>query len=353
MRSSSPSVSPSARCRGCSPTCVRRPSYPRSGTEPNPLQRAATRRRTGQVTVSYLASVGRGAMGSLGCCDPFVRVSDRPARCDLGRLVPLHQGRGRRFRPDRDDGDPARGGGARPRRGARRAGRCARRDSRPAGGGVARARHRGRQRRDPVHADRLGRAVHRLRSRGDRERDDADLHRHARAADAAERARDRDPARRVRARPGRGRRARGRAAGRNLVVRRRHARRRRLGSASNHALATASMTGGALVLLPLAILSAPTDAPSAKSVASLAALTLLGTALAQLILYRAIRLHGASRTSLVTYLMPPTALFYGWLLLDEHISAATAAGLALILGGVALGSGAVRVPRRAEAVTEP
>jgi drug/metabolite transporter (DMT)-like permease len=128
---------------------------------------------------------------------------------------------------------------------------------------------------------------------------------------------------------------------------------RRLGSASNHALATASMTGGALVLLPLAILSAPTDAPSAKSVASLAALTLLGTALAQLILYRAIRLHGASRTSLVTYLMPPTALFYGWLLLDERISAATAAGLALILGGVALGSGALRVPRRAEAVTEP
>jgi drug/metabolite transporter (DMT)-like permease len=128
---------------------------------------------------------------------------------------------------------------------------------------------------------------------------------------------------------------------------------RRLGTASNHGLATASMTGGALALLPLAILYAPDEAPGAKAVASLAALTLLGTALAQLILYRAIRLHGASRTSLVTYLMPPTALFYGWLLLDEHITAATGAGLALILGGVALGSGGVRVPRRAAAVAEP
>jgi drug/metabolite transporter (DMT)-like permease len=128
---------------------------------------------------------------------------------------------------------------------------------------------------------------------------------------------------------------------------------RRIGTASNTALATASMTGGAIVLLPLALLSVPEHAPGWKSTASLVALTLLGTALAQLILYRALRYHGAARTSLVTYLMPPTALFYGWLLLDEHITAATAAGLVLILGGVALGSGAVGLSRRAPAVAEP
>jgi drug/metabolite transporter (DMT)-like permease len=128
---------------------------------------------------------------------------------------------------------------------------------------------------------------------------------------------------------------------------------RRIGTASNTALATASMTGGAIVLLPLALLSVPEHAPGWKSTASLVALTLLGTALAQLILYRSLRYHGAARTSLVTYLMPPTALFYGWLLLDEHITTATAAGLVLILGGVALGSGAVGLSRRAPAVAEP
>jgi drug/metabolite transporter (DMT)-like permease len=128
---------------------------------------------------------------------------------------------------------------------------------------------------------------------------------------------------------------------------------RRIGTASNTALATASMTGGAIVLLPLALLSVPEHSPGWKSTASLVALTLLGTALAQLILYRSLRYHGAARTSLVTYLMPPTALFYGWLLLDEHITAATAAGLVLILGGVALGSGAVGLSRRAPAVAEP
>jgi drug/metabolite transporter (DMT)-like permease len=128
---------------------------------------------------------------------------------------------------------------------------------------------------------------------------------------------------------------------------------RRIGTASNTALATGSMAGGALVLLPLAVFSVPSHAPGWKPIASLTALTLLGTVLAQLILYRALHYHGAARTVLVTYLMPPTALFYGWLLLGEHITAATAGALALILGGVALGSGALRAPRRAAAVAEP
>jgi len=128
---------------------------------------------------------------------------------------------------------------------------------------------------------------------------------------------------------------------------------RRLGSASGPALATASMFGGALVLLPLAAFSVPSHMPGWKPIGSLAALTLLGTALAQLIVYRAYRHHGATKTSLVTYLMPPTALFYGWLLLGEHITIATAAGLALILGGVALGSGAVALARRAPIAAEP
>jgi drug/metabolite transporter (DMT)-like permease len=128
---------------------------------------------------------------------------------------------------------------------------------------------------------------------------------------------------------------------------------RRLASASGPALATASMIGGALALLPLALAFAPHHVPHWKPVASLAALTLFGTALAQLILYRALRHHGAARTSLVTYLMPPIALFYGALLLDEEITAATIGGLALILAGVALGSGALRVMRRAPAIQEP
>ena len=41
-----------------------------------------------------------------------------------------------------------------------------------------------------------------------------------------------------------------------------------------------------------------------------------------------------------------TALIYGALLLGEPLTWEELAGIVLILGGVALGSGAVRLPRR-------
>jgi drug/metabolite transporter (DMT)-like permease len=126
-----------------------------------------------------------------------------------------------------------------------------------------------------------------------------------------------------------------------------------LSSARGPTLAAASMLGGAVVLLPLALVDLPDHTPGWKPVASLAGLTLAGTVLAQLILFRAIRLYGSSRTSLVTYLMPPVALVYGAVLLGEPITAASVGGLALITLGVALGSGAVIFTRRAAAVQEP
>jgi drug/metabolite transporter (DMT)-like permease len=103
-------------------------------------------------------------------------------------------------------------------------------------------------------------------------------------------------------------------------------------------LAAGSMLCGALVLLPFALLQPPTHAPGWEALASLAALTLGGTALAQLILFRMLALHGSARLSLVTYLMPGFALVYGALILDEEITVWTLGGLALILGGVALAS---------------
>lgn len=107
-------------------------------------------------------------------------------------------------------------------------------------------------------------------------------------------------------------------------------------------LATASMFGGAVVLLPFAAWQMPTAVPDVEAIGSLLALTVLGTALAQLVLFRMLRLHGSARLALVTYLMPPIALFYGALLLDEPLTVEALLGLALILGGVAVGSGVMR-----------
>ena len=105
---------------------------------------------------------------------------------------------------------------------------------------------------------------------------------------------------------------------------------------------TVSVTTGALILLPFALLQFPAELPSWKATGSIVALGVLATAVALLFFYRMLNLYGAARSSLVTYLLPPTALLYGVLILDEEITLNAALGLVLILAGVALGSGAGR-----------
>jgi drug/metabolite transporter (DMT)-like permease len=99
------------------------------------------------------------------------------------------------------------------------------------------------------------------------------------------------------------------------------------------------MLAGGLILLPLALVQFPDHAPDAEAIGGLLALILLGTVLGQLVLFRMLRLFGSRRLSLVTYLIPGFAVVYGAVFLDEPITTAAVGGLALILAGVALGSG--------------
>ena len=224
-----------------------------------------------------------------------------------------------------------------------------------------------RQRRDPVHADRLGRAPHRLGRGRDRERLAADL----RVLLA------------IRFKPSetvRGLRLAGfllglvgvgvlagvhpqggwwGVAGTLAVVVASVSYavgslwgQRLIANTSGLVLSASSMLGGLLVLLPFGLAQLPSAVPGWKEIGSVIALAVIGTALAQIILYRVLRSDGAARVSLVTYLLPVTALFYGVLLLGEPLTWEELAGMALILGGVALGSGAVRFARR-EPVAAP
>ena len=127
---------------------------------------------------------------------------------------------------------------------------------------------------------------------------------------------------------------------------------RLIANTSGLVLSASSMLGGLLVLLPFGLAQLPSAVPGWKEVGSVIALAVIGTALAQIILYRVLRSDGSARVSLVTYLLPVTALFYGVVLLGEPLTWEELAGMALILGGVALGSGAVKLPRR-EPVAAP
>lgn len=119
-------------------------------------------------------------------------------------------------------------------------------------------------------------------------------------------------------------------------------------------LATLSgtMTTSALLLLPLALLDLPTHAPDLETVASIAALGVLGTGVAFVLFYRLVATVGPTKSLLVTYLAPVFAVGYGALLLDERIVASTAAGLALVLGGAYLaGARPTRTSRTQDATT--
>jgi drug/metabolite transporter (DMT)-like permease len=111
-------------------------------------------------------------------------------------------------------------------------------------------------------------------------------------------------------------------------------------------ITTASVLAASLLLLPPALLQLPDEIPSWKALGSVAALGIAGTAFALLFFYAMLTRYGASRASLVTYLLPPFALFYGLVFLDEQLTLNALLGLILILVGVAMGSGVLRIARR-------
>jgi drug/metabolite transporter (DMT)-like permease len=98
-------------------------------------------------------------------------------------------------------------------------------------------------------------------------------------------------------------------------------------------MSAAVVTASAIFLLPPALLTAPEAAPGLGPVAAVAALGVLGTGLAFVILYRLIASIGPARAWLVTYIAPGFAVVYGAVLLSEEVTVATLAGLALILFG--------------------
>jgi drug/metabolite transporter (DMT)-like permease len=99
-----------------------------------------------------------------------------------------------------------------------------------------------------------------------------------------------------------------------------------------------SISIAAVMTLPIAAATAPTEWPGLRALAALFVLGAVGTAIAFVIFYKLISEAGAGKASLVAYLAPGVALFYGAVFLDEVITAAAVAGLVLILGGVALAS---------------
>jgi drug/metabolite transporter (DMT)-like permease len=116
-------------------------------------------------------------------------------------------------------------------------------------------------------------------------------------------------------------------------------------------LVTGSTLAGALMLAPLAIAQAPGAVPGWEVWLAVLVLGVGGMALGQYVYYVLLEQHGSTKAALVTYLLPGMALVLGIVFLDEPLTIAAVAGLALVLLGVALGSGMLRLSRRREPAT--
>lgn len=126
---------------------------------------------------------------------------------------------------------------------------------------------------------------------------------------------------------------------------------RRVRGFAPHALGAGQTAWATLLLLPaVAVLDPPWThaAPSVRAILAVLALGAFSTALAYLLYFRVLARAGATNTSLVTFLIPVSALLLGALVLGERLEAHQFAGMAVIaLGLLAIdGRLAQRVARR-------
>ncbi len=114
-------------------------------------------------------------------------------------------------------------------------------------------------------------------------------------------------------------------------------------------LATGQVTAAAGIMLPLAAVSLPDQAPSVAVIACVLALAVLSTSVAYLLYFYLISSVGPTGTSTVTLLVPVFGLLFGVLLLGEPVGFGTLVGLCLILSSVVLITGMGRGTRKPRA----
>jgi drug/metabolite transporter (DMT)-like permease len=108
---------------------------------------------------------------------------------------------------------------------------------------------------------------------------------------------------------------------------------RRIPEVPGLGLNTWAMILTAIVFLPFAIGSWPTQVPSFKAISAVVVLGVLCTAIAFIIFFKLIAEVGPPRASLVTYLNTAVAVVLGVVILDEPFTLGIAIGLPLVLVG--------------------
>lgn len=113
--------------------------------------------------------------------------------------------------------------------------------------------------------------------------------------------------------------------------------------------ATGQLSGSTLIMLPVALLTAGNWSPFQTSAIvwlNVLALGIGATALAYLIYFRLLADAGATNASLVTFIVPASAILFGFLALGERLNAYQFAGLGLLLTGLLVLDGRILPKKR-------
>lgn len=117
----------------------------------------------------------------------------------------------------------------------------------------------------------------------------------------------------------------------------------KLGHVKPFALAAGSQLYAALMLLPFALFNLPSAMPSASAIASALFLAFVCTGLAYVLYFDLISKIGTSRAITVGYLVPLFGIVWGYIILDETLSAPVLIGGACILFGVMMATNVLAV----------
>ena len=127
--------------------------------------------------------------------------------------------------------------------------------------------------------------------------------------------------------------------------------RTRLRTLDSRGVSAVAPAVGAVVLAPAFAVTPLHETPPGEALAAIAVLGVVCTALGFVLFFALIVEAGAARAAVITYVNPAVAVLLGVIVLDEHLGAASIAGLLLILAGswTATGGGpppTLRWPRR-------
>jgi drug/metabolite transporter (DMT)-like permease len=111
---------------------------------------------------------------------------------------------------------------------------------------------------------------------------------------------------------------------------------RRLEGVPPLAVITLSLTGVALLYIPVAAFSLPAHMPRANAVAAAVGLGLICTAAAFLLFFDLIAEVGAAKSSMITFVNPAVAVAGGVIFLGEDVKAGVIIGFPLVMVGLVL-----------------